>query len=518
MKRTSAANALYRALRTKTWEELWQEEVDEFNRSPLEHRVRLAPVVRALATVASEEGDARQREITIAWLIPLLRDPVEKVRRYAAQALPKLGNEGEHALLTVAESGDLSSSERRVLAATLERLGRGPSLQGIEEGRVALPVQTHKIKANIARETEPGDLSPQPLLQSWQQVRIVLRCRRGLEPLVAEEFDSLEGPFKKSEHQTLSLVYEPTSPFALSDLLACRTASGIAFLLGTFEDPEDEESELASIAQLAASSQTESILKTWTRNGPPRFRIEFSNSGHRRSAVRKLGALLSQQINEALNDPRAARWAMVIETHKGQISLLLEPRFRPDPRFAYRIKDLPAATHPPLAAALARVAKPGSEDHVFDPFCGSGLEIIECLLQSPRTTACGCDIDPRAIEAARLNCERAGVSDRVHLVIADFRESGRIFSFHTRPPSMILTNPPMNRRVPVGNVSGMISEMMDLAACFLRKKGRLVFFNPLTEPLIKKGLSLRSRLKVDLGGFAAHLEIQGREEKSSDES
>src|SRR5947207_4079330 len=45
--------------------------------------------------------------------------------------------------------------------------------------------------------------------------------------------------------------------------------------------------------------------------------------------------------------------------------------------FRSRVADVAAASHPTIAAALARVAGTAPDEVVWDPFCGSGAELVE---------------------------------------------------------------------------------------------------------------------------------------------
>ena len=85
------------------------------------------------------------------------------------------------------------------------------------------------------------------------------------------------------------------------------------------------------------------------------------------------------------------------------------PKLAPDPRFSYRQKDVPAASHPPLAASLARLGGCKNEDIVWDPFCGSGLELIERGLLGGSPVIFGSDLSAEAIEITKKNFAAANI-------------------------------------------------------------------------------------------------------------
>ena len=116
----------------------------------------------------------------------------------------------------------------------------------------------------------------------------------------------------------------------------------------------------------------------------------------------------------------------------------IAPRSLVDPRFSWRRGDVPAASHPTLAAALARVAGARDDDVVWDPFVGSGAELAERALLGPALALFGSDVDPRALEVARANLAGAGIEARLEL--QDALEPA------PEGVTLIITNPPMGRR------------------------------------------------------------------------
>ena len=120
----------YQQLRVLTCEELWTREVPAFNKSSGKDRIQRVAVVRAVGVVFSEWGTPVERDTARKWLQGLLRDPEEKVRRYAMTALPKLGANAseENDLLDLL---DKTSSEREVrhLSRALEKIGGTSTLE-----------------------------------------------------------------------------------------------------------------------------------------------------------------------------------------------------------------------------------------------------------------------------------------------------------------------------------------------------------------------------------------------------
>jgi tRNA G10 N-methylase Trm11 len=205
---------------------------------------------------------------------------------------------------------------------------------------------------------------------------------------------------------------------------------------------------------------------------------------------------------DLLNDARSAPWAVEIHPHRGRFAVELRPRFSPDPRFTYRRLDVPAASHPPLAACMARLAGSKRDDVVWDPFCGSGLELIERGLLGGVRKLLGSDRSAEAIDVAKCNLAASGLRVTSDFFHGDFRNA----NLAPGSISQIISNPPMGRRVPIADLQGLIRDLFDVAARVLQPGGVLVFANPLSSRPSDTRLKLDSTQRIDLGGFDVYLE------------
>ena len=188
--------------------------------------------------------------------------------------------------------------------------------------------------------------------------------------------------------------------------------------------------------------------------------------------------------------------------------LELRPRLSPDPRFAYRLQYIPAASHPPLAAAMARLAGKRNEEIVWDPFCGSGVELIECAVRGGVRKLFGTDRSPEAIAIAQENFAAAGIDLAIaNFHCRDFRDHASVDGLGAGRVSLIITNPPMGMRVPIPNLRELIADLFSVAATTLKPGGRLVFVNPTRMESPDPRLKLKSRQIVDMSGFDARLEV-----------
>jgi tRNA G10 N-methylase Trm11 len=147
---------------------------------------------------------------------------------------------------------------------------------------------------------------------------------------------------------------------------------------------------------------------------------------------------------------------------------------------------------------------------VWDPFCGSGLELVECALRGEVAEVFGCDLSVDAIQIAEANMRSAMEQQRVprmHFAVCDFRDISQSSAMSgLRDLSLIVTNPPLGKRVPIADLRVLIGALFDIALARLREGGRLVFVNPLENPETRQGLRLEARHKVDLGFAHFHLE------------
>jgi 23S rRNA G2445 N2-methylase RlmL len=178
-----------------------------------------------------------------------------------------------------------------------------------------------------------------------------------------------------------------------------------------------------------------------------------------------------------------------------------------DPRFTYRTGDVPAASHPTIAAALVRAAGPRGDDVVWDPFAGSGTELCERAMQGPYLTLTGTDLDAGALAVAKANLEAAGAHD-VTLIQG---EATRI-NPPGAAPTLIVTNPPLGRRVQRGAGLGpLLDRFIVHAAAVLAPGGRMAWISPFAERTKacaeENGLTVGRVQEVDMGGFPGELQV-----------
>ncbi len=517
---------LYKRLRDLSKEALWSNEVSRFNTASQRERMENVAVIRAVGMIFSRFGTEEEKAQVRQWLISLLQDPQEKVRRYALAALPKIGigESGEQEMLNLlGKSGE--DREKRHVGRALEKVGGKATLNVIEEsgGAIVPGITGLKVKAAVSRRENPGSLRMEALLSGDPDMRVLLRCRKGLEDFVREEAREILSPAEWIIERTQPgcVTLKPLGDFSLATLYRLRCFATVAFPLGMVAvGSGSNASWVEPLARCIASNRAREIMTAATA-GEPRYRLEFAGRGHQRGAVRQVVDRAYALSPSILNDSRQSLWSVDVipETSsstpsgRGESMVELRPRLYPDPRLGYRQDDIAAASHPPLAACMVRLAGVKPDEIVWDPFCGSGLELVERSLRGGVVMAYGTDLDAKAIAVARENFDAARRDNprmggaRAEMVECDFRDAATKAGISAGSISLMITNPPLGRRVRIKDMQGLFSDLYAAASCALKVGGRLVFVNPLRTGPSDPSLKLEFQKTVDLGGFNCRLEM-----------
>lgn len=431
----------------------------------------IARLVGALGLLA-RAGDASAR----AALLARVGDAGVRVRRAAIAALGKLGgDDARAALLARWDAGGAPPDEMRTLVEALGKLG-GPEVQArlaaLAPGADAeLARRRDRALLMVDRDSKRAEASaiiasvPVPFA-------VRLHCKAGLGPLLAEEVGV------RCDND----AWVETRVQAWQDVYRYRlwSSAGIRVpMRGSIVDT------LLSVRDL---------LRAMTQ-GPIRWRLGFP-SGHRRATVWQVARDVAARAPELVNDPTDTTWDVLVDDN----ALELVPRRADDPRFSWRVAEVPAASHPSVAAALAFAGGAHDGDRVWDPFCGSGAELVERARMGP-CTLLGTDVSEEALAAARKNLAAANVT--ATLAIADARTHA------PQPVDLIVTNPPLGSRVQLDAAALLVAALPTFARA-LAPRGRLVWITPAsrrTSPVAEQlGLRRTRDLSVDLGGVRGRLE------------
>jgi predicted RNA methylase len=445
-------------------------------------RARLVELLGRLALAAPE----RDLDLGLADDLARLTDDADpRASRLALVALGKIGGAAAEEALLTAVRNPRSPAHRRAAVDALGKIG-GPSARAAladlpggdaELDRVAARARL-RVERTLGRDAASSIDDQRPLPGAHT---LVFTCRPGLEPFLADE---LGAPFAAGGPGRV--VGPSAAPLAALYRARLFVELGLRFPLAGHS--------AEAIAAALAAPEPRRLLGALTQ-GVIRYRLAFAAGGHRRALVQDIATRVAKRAPELINDPTATTW----EVEVGPGELIVRPRRLVDPRFTYRVRDVPAASHPTVAAALARLGGARPDDIVWDPFVGSGSELVERARLGPARALIGSDRDPAALDAARTNLAAAGVEARL-----EPRDA-----LMAAPPglTLVLTNPPMGRRVARPDL-GRFVEHIGRA---LAPGGRFVWLSPqprLTrEHAARAGLRLVQAQTVDLGGFTAELEL-----------
>ena len=505
-------------------------------------------LVQALGLLA-RKGDEEAKQ----QLLVLMNDPRVRLRRAAITALGKLGSnnvelreaaerrggdrrqgDGEvvvelrdgdtrrenldrrdelaaarTALLARWDATDVTPEERRALAESLGKIGGEEALARLkalapgDDKELARRRDRALLMADrTAKRGEDSEIAhdmapPHPLL-------VRLGCRPALGELLFTELVGLDlgaGVVRKI-HQPEWVELTLSGPW--STLFRSRlwaTAEIVTPLVGLPDHPADRpgraDEVATSIVRTLTSPDVLALLRGWT-HGAIRWRLGMTH-GHQRAVLWRVAKEVTAIAPDLVNDPTQTTWDVLADPAARTLSLI--PRRIDDPRFGYRVAEVPAASTGSVAAALVWAADAHGNDRVWDPFCGSGVELVERARRGAVGSLLGSDVDPAALVAARANLAAAGVT--AALVQADAR---------THAPGtvdLIITNPPLGSRVHV-DAAGLLVAALPNFVRALAPKGRIVWITPShrkTTPVAESlGLELARSLPVDLGGVRGRLE------------
>jgi hypothetical protein len=469
--------------------------------------------VRVAARVRGEEARA--------FLLARADDADPKTRRGALLGLGKIGGPGTEDALARAWEDARSAPDSVEARATVRAIAEGLGHLGTERARALLADiapraaadpelarlvgrATRIAERDAARAAAPSEGGIDPAASLARPLPFLFFCRAGLEEICAEELDRSWGARATRPGEVRATLHGP---------LAGAFASRVSTHFGIALPPLDAGPDLAAAVSAALTSDVaRAVFATFTR-GHVRYRIAWEEGGHKRALVWKIADLVAVHAPELANDPRQPIWEARVRTslyaragapRRIEVEVALVPRGLPDPRFAYRVAEVPAASHPTIAAALARVAGVRDDDVVWDPFVGSGLELVERARLGPSRALLGTDLEEGALDAARANLASAGVKARLW----------RADALATRPSgvTLLLTNPPMGRRVQMKHMElrALLDSFLAHAAQVLEPGGRLVWISP--RPRLTRLYAERERMRidgaflVDMGGFQGEIQ------------
>lgn len=286
-------------------------------------------------------------------------------------------------------------------------------------------------------------------MTTMPDVHYIARSLHGVEWVIADEVGA---NFPNASIRLRRREVEFALPYAV-ERVPLRTADDALLVVGTIPVPgaavklDKVSTDVANLDwdralsrlpnQCAARPLTiDVVASVETKVRLTRFNFE-SAVGH--SLVARLGGRYLRRTAAGREPGEPTVVCRVFVRDEG-VLVALSLGVRPMHRRVYKQSVGKGSLHPPLAAAMARMAAPQS-GRIVDPFCGDGTIAIEVALLRPMVEVVACDIDPVRVAHTRQNAERAGV--HIEALANDAAQLGR-----SGPFNAILTN------LPWGNVVG----------------------------------------------------------------
>ncbi|MEU6720087.1 RNA methyltransferase [Nonomuraea sp. NPDC046802] len=337
----------------------------------------------------------------------------------------------------------------------------------------------------------------------------VARAVHGIEPLVATEIRRAGlGVVRGVRHR--EVWFETACPEA--DLLGLRTADDVLLAAAVVDGIGHERSALRRLAAAARTLDVGALARTGNgvevsasfvgRRNYTRFEIEDA-----------VGAELARPLRLPYRSRRDGRrppsgamaWRVTIEDDRAVIALRLAER--PLHRRAYKSASIRGTLHPPVAAAMAELARLPGAGTVLDPCCGAGTTLIEAAASAPRARLLGFDHDPAAVHAATANA-RAATMEGGRTGLTPCPPSAGRFGFGVADGGQIpvaggsadrvLVNPPWGRQVPPqGLLAGGLGPLWREVRRVVAADGLVV---ALVHDGIPRGFAVEEAIRVSLSG------------------
>ena len=463
-------------------------------------------LVRAAGRIAATADGAELRDGIAA----LLKDEDPRVRRAAARALGGTGDRRfAPQLLARAEAADVDLAEQKALVAALGKLGDETALATVadvardtddaELRRVAEEAALRLARDAVRAEGEStidGDIAVPT------DVTVLLASRAGFEDLLVDEASTLLGAKRAGPGGARGTLRAGDT---LSALRTLRTAARVELLGG---EARIEDGDVPAAAAVALASKATFALLRATTVGSVRYRLAWPGGAHRRADTIRVALEASRLRPELVNDPRDAPWEarLEIEQRAGRVRVWLTPNALPDARFDYLEERAEGASHPTVAAALARLGGVRPDDIVWDPFCGAGTELVERARLGAYARLLGTDIDAHIAELATATLARAGVRH------ASIRQADALVERPQPAPTLVVTNPPLGRRVGRDRDPGtLLCELAAHLPTVLAPGARVVWLSPQPDrtarALVAAGFRVTDGIRVDLGGIFAERQV-----------
>ncbi|HEU4326867.1 MAG TPA: HEAT repeat domain-containing protein [Roseiflexaceae bacterium] len=422
------------------------------------------PAVRQSAAYLLGELAARAPDPAVGpALLRTLADPDAKVRKNSAVALGKQADPTSVAGLVERLDAEPMDYVRPSLILALGRIGGAEVRAALAATRPRTPEDERALR--LALEHSAADQRATVRTDAHFRTTVDLLCRRGVEELLAEELGEA-GIVSNQAPGRVRALWEGS----LDGLMRFRCFDQPAFPLRhavrrPLEQPEAvaaafADRELLELISELSPDDGERIRYRVTVETPPGTPLR------RRDWIEQFGAAFAGLAPQLENSPSRYSWEFLVSARAERWYLAARPTAYDDPRFSYRVADIPAALQPALAAAVARLLGPAERPVVLDPFCGSGTLLVEYARLVPECRLVGLDNSVEALDAARQNIAAAGLAGQAELLLGDSRRLE--VALAGQPADLLITNLPYGVRV------GTHEQLRDLYPAFFAQAARVL--------------------------------------------
>ncbi len=313
-------------------------------------------------------------------------------------------------------------------------------------------------------------------------INFVIPCLLGMESLIAGELKELGAENVAAENGRV--LFSGDENILARVNICSRFAERVQILVGSFEARSFEE--LFQGAKALAWEEWIGSLDAFPVKGYSINSTLFS--------TRDCQAIIKKAVVERLKSKYKIEWfeetgpvhQIQFSIMKDKVSMLIDTSGMGLHKRGYRLDANGAPIKETLAAALCSLSHLRPYHKLYDPMCGSGTILVEGAMMAANMApginrsfsaerfgvinravwaeererakslvrpiddfmAYGSDIDPKAIEIAKINAERAGVGSKIQLKVAD------VSSFRPETEKgTLICNPPYGER------------LLDLAEC-----------------------------------------------------
>lgn len=323
------------------------------------------------------------------------------------------------------------------------------------------------------------------------------RTVRGIEAVVAEEIhDRALGRVEHLGHREVTFLADRQAP-----VLDLRCADDVFAVAATVDGVDHTTAALRVLARAAAAVEVAPLL-----DGRPAdvstMDVSASFLGRRNYNRYDLEDAVGEPLASATGlryvsrrggvvPPPGRSWRLTVTGDRALLALRLADR--PLHRRPWRLVTRPGSLHPPLAAAMLRLAGPLSGRRLLDPCCGVGTIPLEV---SGAVSVVATDHAPAAVAAARSNgLGPVAVADAARL------------PFGRGTVDVVVSNPPWDRQVrPAGLLGGDPGRFWSELRRVLTPRGRAVVLLPAGTEV---GLTVLARHPVSLSGRHPEVLVMG---------